>query len=360
MLLLFAATVLLAHDAAAAEFTFDTFMTPEEKQLMDWVLSEGASLRVTIGRNADGVRGLFTTMDVKKGEVLLDIPEHIILSVKNTGAAEAAPVLLKELSTPCSRLLPYMKVLPTKDEVLSGYNWPEEYIPYLADEMLADQITSSFQRHVREVLIGAHNENMEITIPEAVGRANITYEHYKYMTSLLTTRTFSIRKAALSMVPIADLANHDSRDINSLDNTQTPGFRIVAGRDLAKGEEVTITYGSMRPDELLLYYGFLEERDSRMLLIDHPKYKPYETDSEQLGDAVFLGTADEVELELARLKGILHRFEGRLEELGPIPEQPNPYVASMIRGLHAKRSKSLRAEIARLTMELDSMSGKEL
>ena len=89
LLLVVAATAVLVH-GAAAEFTFNAFMTPEEQQLMDWTLSEGARLRVTIGRNAEGVRGLFTTMDVKQGEILVDIPEHIILSVKNTGAAVRA------------------------------------------------------------------------------------------------------------------------------------------------------------------------------------------------------------------------------------------------------------------------------
>lgn len=32
--------------------------------------------------------------------------------------------------------------------------------------------------------------------------------------------------------------------------------RLLAGKDLKAGEEVTITYGNMRSDELLLYYGY--------------------------------------------------------------------------------------------------------
>lgn len=46
-----------------------------------------SQLRVTIGLNENGVRGLITTMDVKKSEVLLEIPDHIILSVRNAPAA---------------------------------------------------------------------------------------------------------------------------------------------------------------------------------------------------------------------------------------------------------------------------------
>lgn len=50
-------------------------------------------------------------------------------------------------------------------------------------------------------------------------------------------------------------------------------YRIIAGKDHAVGEEVTITYGPMRNDELLLYYGFLDEvtQPPRLAAIDHPK-----------------------------------------------------------------------------------------
>ncbi len=34
-----------------------TYTTPEEQRLIDWAVSEGARLRVTISRNKEGVRG---------------------------------------------------------------------------------------------------------------------------------------------------------------------------------------------------------------------------------------------------------------------------------------------------------------
>lgn len=49
-------------------------------------------------------------------------------------AQETAPVLLKEIHSPCSRLRPYMDVLPKPGGVLTGYNFPEEYVPYLGDQ----------------------------------------------------------------------------------------------------------------------------------------------------------------------------------------------------------------------------------
>lgn len=48
-----------------------------------------------------------------------------------------------------------------------------------------EQIKNSFQRHVRDVLAGKHNSDMEMTIPEAVGRKNITLEYYRYLTAMV-------------------------------------------------------------------------------------------------------------------------------------------------------------------------------
>lgn len=39
--------------------------------------------------------------------------------------------------------------------------------------------------------------------------------------------------------------------------SSSPCLSLVAGKDLAAGEQVTITYGSMRNDELLMYYGWV-------------------------------------------------------------------------------------------------------
>lgn len=71
------------------------------------------------------------------------------------------------------------------------------------------------------------------------------------------------------------------------------------------------------------------------------------------------GTPAELEAEVARLQGRLQKFERRLAELGPIPTRV-PYLASVLSSLHAKRSKSLRAEIGRLLGELAGEPKAEL
>lgn len=327
---------------------------------MDWAVSEGARLRVTISRNKDGIRGLFTTQDVNEGEELIYIPSHLVLSVKNAPASETAPVLLKEIHSPCSRLRPYMDVLPKPGGVLTGYNFPEEYVPYLGDQHMEEYVRRSFLTHVKNTWLGHNNDNMDMTLPEAVGRVNITLEEFQHAVSLVTSRTFSIRTAALSMVPVMDMANHDPRDINQLDNHLTDGVALLAGKDLKAGEEVTITYGNMRSDELLLYYGFIDTftEPPRLLAVDHHQHQPYKAfESEEFQD--FTGTPEEIREEIERLRNRLYLARGVRRAMGVMPTTV-PYVASMLTQLHQQRERAIEHELNRLQVLLDAADKLEL
>lgn len=91
VLLCYAAVLALA----AATSALDLIQTPEEKTLMEWAISEGTVTKASISRNKDGVRGLFATEPIKTGDVILHVPEHLVLSVKNVGAAVSAKALGK-------------------------------------------------------------------------------------------------------------------------------------------------------------------------------------------------------------------------------------------------------------------------
>ncbi|GFR50920.1 hypothetical protein Agub_g13239 [Astrephomene gubernaculifera] len=320
-------------------------LSAEEEQLMDWIAQEGGNFSVALGRNADGLRGVFTTRSARKGEVLIHIPEHLALSVKPLAAAEVAPLLLKELHTPCSRLRPYMDTLPKEGEVLTAYNFPDEYVKYLANEALESHITTAFKRHAHATFEGRNNGKMAITIPEAVGRMNVSLSYWLHVVSLLSSRTFSLRDGVLSMIPLLDMVNHDSRDENYVD-AKDGGYRLIAGRDLAAGEEVTISYGSLRSDELLLFYGFLDTVTSppQLLATDHRNYTgrffELQPQEEEPTDA-------EAAAEVERLQRLLGEFDRRLEELGPVPDT-DPRVANLVRAYHAQRRLAIESELARL------------
>ncbi|GIL56131.1 hypothetical protein Vafri_11561 [Volvox africanus] len=326
----------------------NAYTTNEEQSMLDWIKREGGEFKVTISRNSAGVRGVFTTENVRKGDLLILIPDHLVLSVQSVPAAEAAPLLLKELHTPCSRLGPYLRILPNESQVLTGYNFPDEYIRYLADDQLESHVQRSFKRHCRSTFEGQNDEKMMMTIPEAIGQVNISLPYYEYVVSMLSSRTFSLRKEALSMVPLLDLLNHDVRDINQLDSSmKTQGVRLHAGKDFLKGEEVTITYGNMRSDELLLYYGFLDTVTSppRLLAVDHRNFNPLEFG--ELVDEPLTGPEEDIHAEIARLQRVLAKFENRLKDLGPIPDTV-PHLARLLRELHDQRRQAIHYELSRL------------
>ncbi|GIL88165.1 hypothetical protein Vretimale_14080 [Volvox reticuliferus] len=336
----------------------NAYITAEEQIMLDWIKREGGEFKVTISRNAAGVRGIFTTQNVRKGELLILIPDHLVFSVPSVPAAEGAPLLLKELHTPCSRLGPYLRILPNESQVLTGYNFPEEYIRYLADDRLEAQVLRYFKQHSRSTFEGQNDDKMMMTIPEAIGRANISLPYYEYVVAMLSSRTFTLRKEALSMVPLLDLMNHDIRDINQLDSSLgSRGVRLSAGKDMLKGEEVTITYGDMRSDELLLYYGFLDTVTSppRLLAVDHRNFKPNEFGD--LVDQPLTGPEEDIRAEIARLQHILAKFENRLETLGPIPNTL-PYLAGLLRELHDQRREAIHYELSRLQRLLEQHDGQ--
>lgn len=62
-------------------------ITQEEQEMLDWIRREGGDFKVTISRTSTGVRGVFTTESVRKGDVLIRIPDHLVLSVRNIPAA---------------------------------------------------------------------------------------------------------------------------------------------------------------------------------------------------------------------------------------------------------------------------------
>ncbi|GLI61626.1 hypothetical protein VaNZ11_004045, partial [Volvox africanus] len=328
--------------------TSNAYTTTEEHSMLDWIKREGGEFKVTISRNSAGVRGVFTTENVRKGDLLVLIPDHLVLSFRNVPAAEGAPLLLKELYTPCSRLGPYLRILPNESQVLTGYNFPDMYIKYLADDHLESQVQRSFKQHCRSTFEGQNDDKMMMTIPEAIGQVNISLPYYEYVVSMLSSRTFSLRKEALSMVPLLDLMNHDIRDINQLDSSvNARGVRLIAGKDLLKGEEVTITYGDMRSDELLLYYGFLDTVTSppRLLAVDHRNFKPLEFG--ELVEEPLTGPEEVIHAEIVRLQRVLAKFENRLKGLGPIPDTI-PNLARLLQELHDQRREAIRYELSRL------------
>eukprot|EP00798_Chlamydomonas_sp_ICE-L_P000386 gene386-1781_t len=220
----------------------------------DWVISNGGMVKATVGYNSEGVRGLYTTERVLKGEKLATIPGATIL---NSGSLNVLMVL-REMYTPGSRFQTYFDYMPKKGEINNLCTFNEEYLPMMSFFM-AKHVTT-VQSYMRSVLNMEVQEQLEYTISEVIGNINITFEYLQYVCALTSTRyVASHERERLLLVPIYDLGNHHRTCPTLLtEYDRANEISMVAGEDLQPGDEIFINYSEdVRADNIFLHYGFL-------------------------------------------------------------------------------------------------------
>jgi hypothetical protein len=80
------------------------------------------------------------------------------------------------------------------------------------------------------------------------------------VTACGTVGVIASQGEVLSLLPVIDQMNHDSKTTTKLDlNPISGGWELRAGSSVAAGSEVTISYGKKGNDTLLLQHGFVEE-----------------------------------------------------------------------------------------------------
>ena len=61
-----------------------------------------------------------------------------------------------------------------------------------------------------------------------------------------------------------------------LDGEHHPGYKLVAGAKIAKGDELCLYYFDLRDDAAVVHYGYLPPAQDppRLCLADHPAFNP--------------------------------------------------------------------------------------
>lgn len=103
----------------------------------------------------------------------------------------------------------------------------------------------------------------------------LTFEDWMLVDALYRSRALDLPGSGHAMVPCIDMANHAAgAETVALYETDEAGraiLQIYPGKKLAKGEEVTITYGDEKGAcEMLFSYGFLEPQmsNARVVFLD--------------------------------------------------------------------------------------------
>lgn len=192
-----------------------------------------------------------------------------------------------------------------------------QFPPILKETLLRQEnVRRRFEADVQpnNLLLGKDTMST-LVLPDG---SNVTEDHLRWATWLVASRAitvqgpsdeFSTPPCYKLLIPLIDMCNHDRNSPHILSGRATAGgmLKIIAGCNIAAGDEITICYGGgvEGNDRFLQDYGFLDTNvDSfnmvaRMLLAKG-KYSSSEIKSilERLGET----TIEEDEAELSKIE----------------------------------------------------------
>jgi len=247
-----------------------------QQELMDWMRSHNAILNPkqtvqlvdpTGAASSSSPYGVFATSNIAKGEIIISVPEHLIVSGNiQTGdefelPCETVDLILKEMEKgDTSFYAPYMRYLQSIPEGELPEAWSGAGRKLLTDLMGGDDSNSLFNgQHWLNKWNGQVCDG--INDPEG-NRA-----------ALLVAN----RMEDGQMIPYLDFFNHrngHSTNADSAVNAETDSFMVVAKRNIREGEQIYMsrnmcfdcthfeTNGYGTP-ELLRDHGFVEDLPQR-------------------------------------------------------------------------------------------------
>lgn len=241
-----------------------------------------------------------THLTVKQaGETLLTVPISALRTAQTVPRSISKPIgvitvqglLAAELCMDDSEVrAPWRAILPTKHDFA-------ETMPFMWHTSLQALLPPA-------ALLLLNNQKTKITLDWSTVSASfpdLSYDLFLYNWLIVGTRTFyyissrnKIKKPinrddCLALSPFADLFNH--ADLGCEVTFSPSGYKISAHRDIEKGEEICISYGSHSNDFLLVEYGFtLAENRWDEICLDDILLPLFSEDQKQkLEEESFLG-----------------------------------------------------------------------
>ena len=231
------------------------------KRFLDWLKAGGAEFsRLRVTTTARGGRGVVATAAFAPGDVLLRVPEPLLLTVdKAARRPDVADALARArsngVSTNDGNLALALYLAGEEDCFWSPYRqalggvahlplfWPASDLELLAGSPLAEEVES------RKDDVAATTAALGLDDGFAVAEAHVLSRAFEFD-----------RGKRRAMVPFADLLNTNRHQDRHVDfEFEGDAFVMRAIRSGIKGDEVTDSYGPKSNARYLLNYGFALE-----------------------------------------------------------------------------------------------------
>ncbi|PRT56649.1 SET domain-containing protein 8 [Wickerhamiella sorbophila] len=218
--------------------------------------------------------GLASSRNVAEGTTLAKVPESLTISeriiddlslqdeklakwlnlqpVSDRHRLHRALVYLA-LNTP-TKWLVYFKLLPTNGDINLPFSWTDDNLQQLKGSSIYEPVAS--KKSIVEV---QYYEFCELAKP-LLEDIEIPFSLWVLAYQWVSSRSLTNPESGQSILaPIIDLCNHSSH-ANVRYDLQGTDFVLLATRDIAKGEELVLDYGSRGSGEFLFNYGFIPEK----------------------------------------------------------------------------------------------------
>ncbi|KAJ8646774.1 hypothetical protein MRB53_008522 [Persea americana] len=270
-------------------------LVPHPPDLTRWVRREGGFVHKAL-KIAEGESfglGLVASEEISKGSELISLPSHLPLSFRSLDPSDGADAsdsalielarrvpeelwamrlglkLLRERATVGSFWWPYISNLPEAFSVPIFFSGEDiknlQYAPLLHQVNKRCRFLLDFEKEIKRVVENLAPEN------HPFGGLEVNASSLGWAMSAVSSRAFRLHNKALldgpltdipMLLPLIDMCNHSfhpNAQIVQEQDSKDPKMlvKVVAETQIEKNTPVTLNYGCLNNDLLLLDYGFV-------------------------------------------------------------------------------------------------------
>ncbi|GJJ72830.1 hypothetical protein EMPS_05188 [Entomortierella parvispora] len=248
----------------------------EYMDFLEWLRDQGCPrTKLTLAEFSNTGRGMMATKDIKAGEVIVEVPERNLVTLKslqsiygsritrfakkiNSHMIIALHIALLVQAPEKSGWLPYLRLLPKKFDTMP-VRYPPELMEILPQNAIAhvNRQKAKIQADYNCTMEFLQSNNDLLTRP-------LTYEEYEWAWLVVNTRCIYLESKKqtaadnIALAPMLDFLNHThDAKTEGYFCPKTKSYQIKTLLPYKKGEQVFINYGPHDNCFILVEYGFV-------------------------------------------------------------------------------------------------------